>query len=188
MIGSTRPGRVGLPVAQWIYERATAYGSWDVEIADLAEINLPFMDEPSHPRLHQYTHAHTKAWSERVAAADALLFVTPEYNFGFSAPLKNALDYLFNEWQYKPVAFVSYGGASGGVRAVQMLKQVVTTLKMVPLYESVQIPFVQQYFDESRAFHPSEAAEQAAHDMLAELARWTKALQPLRAGSGASES
>lgn len=180
MIGSTRPGRVALPVGQWIAQRAEAMGGWDVAIADLAEINLPFMDEPKHPRFHQYVHDHTKKWSAQVESADAVVFVTPEYNYGFSAPLKNAIDYLFSEWHYKPVGFVSYGGVSGGVRAVQMLKQVVTTLKMVPVTEAVNIPFIQQYFDDHHQFHPSEATEQAAQDMLQELRRWSHSLQSMR--------
>src|SRR4051812_15701392 len=89
IIASTRPGRVGLPVGEWIRDRALAHGAFNVEVADLAEINLPFMDEPHHPRLGNYVHQHTKDWSARVAAADAVIFVTPEYNYGFTAPLKN---------------------------------------------------------------------------------------------------
>jgi NAD(P)H-dependent FMN reductase len=126
IIASTRPGRVGLPVGQWFHERATSHGGFEVEVADLAEWNLPFMDEPNHPRLRQYTQPHTQRWSATVDRADGFVFVMPEYNNGFNAPLKNAIDYLYQEWQYKPVGFVSYGGTSGGLRAVQMAKLVVT--------------------------------------------------------------
>jgi NAD(P)H-dependent FMN reductase len=180
LIASTRPGRIGLPVAEWFAERARSHGGFAVDVADLAEINLPMMDEPHHPRLRRYMHQHTKDWSARVEAADAFAFVMPEYNFGFNAPLKNALDYLNAEWQYKPVGFVSYGGVSAGTRAVQMLKQVVTALKMVALPEAVSIPFVAQLLDEGRRLRPNDVMEQAATTLLDELVRWEGALRPLR--------
>ncbi|HEX5299265.1 MAG TPA: NADPH-dependent FMN reductase, partial [Streptosporangiaceae bacterium] len=98
IIGSTRPGRVGKPVADWIIERARARGEFEVVVSDLAEINLPMFDEPNHPRFHQYVHQHTKDWSAIVARSDAFVFVIPEYNYGFNAATKNALDYLNAEW------------------------------------------------------------------------------------------
>ncbi|MEO8287804.1 MAG: NAD(P)H-dependent oxidoreductase [Chloroflexota bacterium] len=180
VIASTRPGRVGLPIGQWFYERAVAHGAFDVELVDLAELALPFMDEPNHPRLRQYIHKHTKDWSAKVDAADAFVFVTPEYNYGMTAPLKNAIDYLHQEWQYKPVGFVAYGGIAAGTRAVQMIKQVVTTLKMVPVFESVLIPFVARFFDDEQRFQPNDTLEAAVTPMLDELARVTAALKPLR--------
>jgi NAD(P)H-dependent FMN reductase len=117
----------------WFVENARAHGKFEVSFVDLKEVNLPPMDEPEHPRFQKYTHDHTKAWSATVAAADAFVFVTPEYNFSTAPALQNALDYVYKEWNYKPVGFVSYGGISGGLRSVQMTKQMVTTLKMVPL-------------------------------------------------------
>jgi NAD(P)H-dependent FMN reductase len=182
IIASTRPGRVGLPVGRWFHERAVAHGGFDVDVVDLAELNLPFMDEPNHPRLRHYTHQHTKAWSARVAAADAFVFVMPEYNYGFTAPLKNAIDYLQWEWQYKPVGLVSYGGVSAGTRAAQMIKQVVTALKMMPLPEAVSIPFVSQFIDDEGTVQANETMETAASVMLNELQRWVAALRPLREG------
>ena len=184
IIASTRPGRVGLPVGEWFYARAVAHGAFTVDLVDLAELRLPFMDEPNHPRLHQYTHQHTKDWSARVAAADAFVFVTPEYNYGLTAPLKNAIDYLHREWAYKTVAFVSYGGVAAGTRAVQMLKQVVTTLKMTPLTEAVAIPFVTQFLDEDGRLRANETMEQAATALLDELQRLEGALRPLRQPAG----
>jgi NAD(P)H-dependent FMN reductase len=183
VIASTRPGRVGLPVGRWFGGRARAHGAFEVEVADLLELDLPFMDEPNHPRLGQYTHQHTKDWSAKVKAADAFVFVTPEYNYGFTAPLKNAIDFLHTEWQYKPVGFVSYGGVAGGTRAVQMLKLVVTTLKMTPLLEAVTVPFVAQFIDDEGEFVPSEMIDQAANAMLDELVRVGEALAVLRAES-----
>jgi NAD(P)H-dependent FMN reductase len=169
VIASTRPGRAGVPIAEWFAARARAHGAFAVEIIDLAEVDLPFMDEPNHPRLRRYVHAHTQAWSARVDAADAFVFVTPEYNYGFTAPLKNAIDYLHEEWQHKPVGFVSYGGVAAGTRAVQMLKQVVTTLKMVPLVEAVSIPFHTQFIADG-VVQANDVVEQAATVMLGELA------------------
>jgi len=180
IIGSTRPGRAGLPIAQWFVDRARRRGDFSVEVADLAEIRLPLLDEPNHPRLRRYVHQHTKDWSARIDGADAVVVVTPEYNYGYPAAVKNALDYLHEEWQYKPVGFVSYGGVAAGTRAVQQLKQVVTTLKMVPVTESVNIPFHASLMDEDGRFQGNEGAEQAADAMLDELGRVEAALRPLR--------
>jgi NAD(P)H-dependent FMN reductase len=180
IIASTRPGRVGLPVAEWFRERAVKHGGFEVEVIDLAEVKLPMMDEPHHPRLRRYTHQHTKDWSATIDRADAYVFVMPEYNYGFTAPLKNAIDYLHQEWQYKPVGLVTYGGVAAGARAAQMIKQVVTTLKMTPVVESVQIPFVAQFLDEENQLRANDVMEGAATAMLDELVRWSEALAPLR--------
>jgi NAD(P)H-dependent FMN reductase len=180
VIASTRPGRVGLPVGRWFEGRARAHGAFDVEVADLLEIGLPFVDEPNHPRLRQYTKQHTKQWSARVDGADAFAFITPEYNYGLPAALKNAIDFLHFEWQYKPVGFVSYGGVSAGTRSVQMLKQVVTTLKMYALPEAVSIPFVAQFIDDEGVVQANETMEQAADAMLSELLRVSEAFAVLR--------
>jgi NAD(P)H-dependent FMN reductase len=180
VIASTRPGRVGLPVGQWFAESVKDHGGFEVALADLAEINLPLLDEPNHPRLRRYTKPYTRAWSELVEASDAFAFVTPEYNHGYPAPLKNAIDYLHEEWKYKPVGFVSYGGVAGGTRAVQQLKQVVTTIKMTPLFEAVTIPFVAQFIDDEGVFRPNEVIEEAVGLMLNEMLRVQRALSVLR--------
>ncbi len=180
VIASTRPGRVGLPVAQWFEEHARAHAGFEVSVADLAEIDLPFMDEPSHPRLERYTKQHTRDWSATVARSDAFAFVMPEYNHGFNAPLKNAIDFLHNEWKYKPVGLVSYGGVSAGTRAAQMIKPIVTVLKMSPVAEAVSVPFVQQFLDDDGRIQPNEVMTQAATALLDELVRLEGALRPLR--------
>jgi NAD(P)H-dependent FMN reductase len=180
IIASTRPGRVGLPVARWFEALAIAHGGFEVEVLDLAEPVLPFMDEPHHPRLRKYTQQHTRDWSARVERADAFVFVMPEYNYGFNAPLKNALDYLNQEWQHKPVGFVSYGGVSAGTRAVQMIKQVVTTLKMQPLPEAVSIPFVTQFVGDDGEIEANDVMRNSAKAMLDELVLLEGALRPLR--------
>ncbi|HEX5557815.1 MAG TPA: NAD(P)H-dependent oxidoreductase [Gaiellales bacterium] len=185
IIASTRPGRVGLPVGSWFTDVARAHGGFDVEVTDLAELNLPFMDEPKHPRFREYTHDHTRAWSETVDAADAFVFVMPEYNFGINAPLKNAIDFLHQEWHDKPVGFVSYGGVAAGTRAVQMTKQIVSALKMLPVYEAVYIPFVASRIEDGR-FHPSDVTEKAAGALLDELLRVEAGLRTLRAAVPAS--
>ena len=142
-------------MANWFEPIARAHGGFDVEVTDLAELGLPFLDEPNHPRLRRYTHAHTRAWSATVEASDAFVFVMPEYNFGMNAPLKNALDYLHSEWEHKPVGFVAYGGVAAGTRAVQMTKLVMSGLKLVPLFEAVYIPFVQEH-DRRRGRAPGQ--------------------------------
>ena len=183
IVGSTRPGRAGLPISQWFTARAKDHGGFDVTVADLAELDLPLLDEPHHPRLGKYTKQHTKKWSAIIDAADAVVFVTPEYNYGYPASIKNAIDYLHKEWNYKPVGFVSYGGIAAGTRAVQQLKQVLTTLRMFPVFESVNIPFHTQFLDSDGVLVPNEIMEQAADAMLNELARTEAALRPLRSAS-----
>ena len=137
-------------------------------------------DEPKHPSLQQYEHDHTKQWAARIRAADAFVFVTPEYNSGPPPSLINALNYVYKEWNYKPAGFVSYGGISGGLRAVQIEKQILTTLKIVPLVEAVVVPLVAQSIADGR-FRGSDLHTQAAKVMLDELMRWAVALKPLRA-------
>jgi NAD(P)H-dependent FMN reductase len=180
IIGSTRPGRVGPAVADWILDRARAQDEFEVRVADLAVIDLPMFNEPKHPRFGQYEHQHTRDWSAIVAPADAIVFVIPEYNYGFNAATKNAIDYLNAEWQNKPAGIVSYGGVAAGTRATQMLKQVLSALKIVPIAEAVNIPFVHQHVDESGRFKPTEIMEDSATAMLTELLRWEQALRPLR--------
>jgi NAD(P)H-dependent FMN reductase len=179
IIGSTRPGRAGLPIGQWFFEQAKKHGKFAVDLVDLKELGLPLMDEPKHPRLGEYEHAHTKAWSAIVEASDAFVFVTPEYNYSAAPALLNAIDYLFREWAYKPAGFVSYGGISGGMRSVQMLKQPLSVLKVVGIPEAVAITFFAQLLKEG-AFQGSEALEKSAVTMLDELQRWTEALALLR--------
>ena len=180
IIGSTRPGRAGLPIADWFSDRARQHGGFEIDVVDLAELNLPMLDEPNHPRLRQYTHQHTKDWSARVAGSDAFVIVTPEYNHGYSAALKNAIDYLHHEWHYKPVGFVSYGGVAAGTRAMQQLKQVVTALRMLPLTDAVNIPFHTQFLDDDGRVQANEVMEQAADVMVDELLRVEATLRPLR--------
>jgi len=168
---STRPSRVGLPIAEWTAERARADGRFEVVFADLAALNLPLMDEPHHPRLRKYQHEHTRRWSETVFGASAFIFVTPEYNHGYPAPLKNAIDYLHEEWKFKPAALVSYGGMAGGTRAVQAIKPVLDCLRMVPIYEGLNIAFIHDFLKDGR-FAATKGHEEAAASMFETLHFW----------------
>ena len=181
IIASTRPGRIGPKVAEWIDESARGHAAFEeVELVDLAEVNLPMMDEPHHPRLRKYVHQHTKDWSAKVDSADAFIFVMPEYNYGFNAPLKNAIDYLHGEWAYKAVGIASYGGVAAGTRAAQMIKQVVTAVKLTPVVDSVSIPFVHSMINEDDELEPNDIMVAAAKAMFDELRRVSDALEPLR--------
>lgn len=180
VICSTRPGRIGPIIADWFIGVAKAHDRFDVVTVDLAEFNLPVYDEPNHPQRRNYVHEHTKAWSRSVDAADAFVFVTPEYNYGVPPSLLNALNYVYFEWNYKPAAFVSYGGIFGGGRAVQMTKMTLNTLRMVPIFEAVVIPWFSKQIDENKVFTPNDIQRDAARMMLDELQRWAEALKPLR--------
>jgi NAD(P)H-dependent FMN reductase len=181
IICSTRPGRVGPSVARWFHEFARRHAQFDVHLVDLAEFELPVYDEPHHPRLQKYEHEHTKRWSASVASADAYVFVTPEYNYCPPPSFVNALDYVYVEWNYKPCGFVSYGGVSGGMRAVQVEKQLVTTLKMMPMMEGVAIPMVAKMLDAQRNLVANEHLESSAKTLLDELGKWAQALKAMRA-------
>jgi len=174
-------------VARWALTAAAEHGKFETVLVDLATFNLPVFDEPEHPRLQDYHHEHTRAWSASVEIADAFVFVMPEYNYGPPPSLLNAMNYLVREWQYKAVGFVSYGGMSGGIRAVQLTKQLATTYKMVPLLEAVAIPNVAQHVAGDR-FTALEIHTQSADAMLDELQRWTDALATLRRLQGKKET
>ncbi len=171
IVSSTRPARVGRKVADWVVERIEDHGGFEVVLVDLAELALPFLDEPKHPRFGDYSQQHTKDWGAKVDAADAFVFVMAEYNHSYTAPLKNALDFLNREWAYKAVGFVSYGGVAGGTRAVQAIKPVCIGLRMIPVFDAVPIAWIAQQLDEQGAFTSSDPLEAGAKAMLDELAK-----------------
>jgi NAD(P)H-dependent FMN reductase len=171
---------MGASVATWFTDFANQHAKFDVSLIDLAEIALPIYDEPNHPSMQKYTKEHTKAWSATVASADAYTFVTPEYNHNPPPAFYNALNFVYKEWNYKPCSFVSYGGVSGGLRAVHAAKLLVTTLKMVPIVESVPIPMIAKLLDENKLFMPNELINASAKTMLDELFRWAEGLQGMR--------
>lgn len=181
LVCSTRPGALGPAVGAWltgtIAPRAADLGAELVPLA-LADLGLPFLDEEEHPSSGVYRNEHTRRWSAMVDAADGFIIVTPEYNYGMPASLKNALDYLSREWAWKPVGFVGYGNTSAGTRAVQHAKQVVTTLRLVPLGATVALRIADAVHDGE--VRPPAAAADAAIGVLGELVRLAHALRPMR--------
>jgi NAD(P)H-dependent FMN reductase len=181
IINSTvRPGRKGPVITKWIEEIARKNGSFNVEVLDLAVINLPLMDEPNHPSQKKYIHEHTKEWSRKIDEADAFIFVTGEYDFNYPAPLRNAIEYLYYEWAYKAAGIVSYGGVSAGTRAANSLKNDLASVRVVVLVEAVNLPFFIKNIDDEDNFVPNEITLKAADVMLKQLIRWTEGLKIIR--------
>lgn len=181
VICSTRPGRVGPAVARWFQGYAKAHGKFDAELVDLADFKLPVYDEPRHPRLKDYQHEHTKEWSASVASADAFAFVAPEYNYSPAPALVNALDFVFQEWAYKPAGIVSYGGISAGLRAGHAIKLQLCALNMMPIPAGVPIPMVGTLLDkDTGAFKTNDLVDTSAKTMLDQLGLWAEALKPMR--------
>jgi NAD(P)H-dependent FMN reductase len=178
IIGSTRPGRKGETVARWVQDIATKRGDASYEIIDIAEFNLPHLDEPMPPAMNQYSKPHTKAWAKTIDAFDAFVFVTPEYNHSTSGALKNAIDFLFREWNDKAAGFVSYGSV-GGARAVEHLRLVVGELKMADVRAQVALSLFHD-FEAFTTLKPSHHQEGAVHAMLDDLVAWGHALKALR--------
>jgi NAD(P)H-dependent FMN reductase len=179
IIGSTRPSRQGPVVARWVAEAAATHEAFDVELVDLAAVGLPLLDEPEHPARRNYVHDHTKRWSATIEPADAFVFVTAEYDHFPPAALVNALQCLSQEWRHKPAGVVSYGGVSGGLRAAQVLRALISDLVMMPLPQSVPVPFFARRIEDG-ALVPNDEMNAGLAAMLKELARWAAALKPMR--------
>ena len=178
VVGSTRPGRRGRQVADWVLKRADGLQMAEFEILDLADFELPLLDEPLPPSLGRYEHEHTKLWARAVEPFDGFVFVTGEYNHSVPGALKNALDYIYAEWNNKAAGFVSYGSA-GGVRAVENLRLIAGELQMADVRAQVALPFATEFQDYA-TFTPSPAAEDQLATMLEQVAAWAEALKPLR--------
>jgi NAD(P)H-dependent FMN reductase len=182
IIASTRPTRIGGAVGDWFIRIAEAHNGFRVERVDLREVALPLLDEPHHPRMQQYEHAHTKQWSATIARGDAYVFVTPEYDFSAPASLLNAIQYLAREWMYKPVGLLSYGGVSAGLRSANELRIICTANNMMPLPGAVSIPFAGKLVNaDTGHFEPGDVQDKASSALLDELVRWEGALRTLRA-------
>jgi NAD(P)H-dependent FMN reductase len=177
--GSTRPGRNNLAVASWVYREAKKRKDAEFELVDIADYDLPLLDEPMPPMLGQYTHAYTRIWSEKIKAFDAYVFVTPEYNHGTSGALKNAIDYLCREWQNKAAGFVSYGGHGNGVRAVEHLRLVMAELMVATVRAQVALSLFTD-FEGFRTFKPGPQRESEVHTMLDQVITWGRALKAVR--------
>lgn len=184
IIGSTRPGRVGPVVARWLREAAAEHGAFAVGLVDLADFDLPLLDEAAHPAMRRYANASTRRWSASVASADAYLFVTPEYDYFPPAALVNAVQALLHEWLYKPAGVPSYGGVSGGLRSAQVLRQLLSNVNVHALPQVTPVPFVSQFVDDG-VFRPGEPIRDGVNGTLDELHKWARALSGLRAEQAA---
>lgn len=180
ILGSTRPNRFGVQPAKWIMELTNEHKDATFELVDLAEINLPLLDEPQPPTMGNYTQEHTKAWAKIIDEADGFVVVTGEYNFGVPAALKNAFDFLAKEWRYKPVAFVSYGAAAGGARAVEHLRSSVANLGMFDLRDQVILVNYWEQLGENGAFQPTDTQTETAHKLLDNIVFWADHIKPAR--------
>jgi NAD(P)H-dependent FMN reductase len=178
IIGSTRPGRVGTAVADWVHTIASQRTDAEFEIVDIANFNLPLLDEALPASLGQYANDHTKIWAAKIAAFDGFVFVAPEYNHGISGALKNAIDYLSGEWHNKAAGFVSYGGI-GGARAVEHLRVVMAELMVATVRAQVMLSLFSDFKDFSK-FAPDTRHEDEVRTMLDQLLSWAGALRPIR--------
>src|SRR5258708_17092993 len=181
VIGSTRPGRKAGDVARWVHEVAARRGDADYELVDIMDFDLPLLDEALPPSMGQYAQPHTKAWAARIASFDGFVFVTPEYNHSTSGALKNAIDYLFREWNDKAAGFVGYGGA-GGTRAVEQLRLIMGEIKVADVRAQVALSLFTD-FENFSTFKPGPQQAAAVNAMLDDLIPWGRALQAMRANS-----
>jgi NAD(P)H-dependent FMN reductase len=179
ILGSTRPGRNGKAVADWVTDKAAARTAADYELVDLADHPLPHMDEPIPPSVGQYVGEHTKAWAETIAAYDGFIFVTPEYNHSTSGVLKNAIDYLYAEWNNKAAAFVSYGSV-GGARAIEHLRAICSELEMAHVRQQLSFSMFTD-FENFSTFAPGPQHAEAAVVLFDQLESWSEAMRRVRA-------
>jgi len=180
ILGSTRPGRNGEAVARWVHGIAAGRNDAEFELVDLKSFDLPLLDEPVPPSMGKYTKPHTKAWAAKIDSFDGYVFVTPEYNHGPSGALKNAIDFLYREWNNKAAAFVSYGSA-GGARAVEQLRLVMAELQVATVRAQVLLSLFSD-FENFSTFKPASMHEGALGAMLDQLIPWAQALKALRSG------
>jgi NAD(P)H-dependent FMN reductase len=181
IVGSTRPGRKALAVAEWVGAIAAQRADARFEILDLADFRLPLLDEPMPPSMGRVQHGHTRAWGGRVASFDAFVFVAPEYNHGPSAALKNAIDFLYAEWNDKAAGFVTYGGA-GGVRAAEQLRLILAELQVATVRAQVALSLFSD-FEDFTTFVPAPGQAQRLSTMLDQLVAWGGALSAMRAAA-----
>jgi len=178
ILGSTRPGRNGEAVAKWVYQIAKKRSDAEFDLIDVQDFNLPLLDEPVPPSMGRYSKPHTKAWSAKIDPFDAFVFVTPEYNHGTSGALKNAIDYLYREWNNKAAGFVGYGSA-GGTRAVEQLRLIMAELQIADVRAQVALSLFTD-FENFTKFKPGADKEQMVNDMLDQVIAWGSVLKTLR--------
>lgn len=180
IIGSTRPNRKGEDVARWVHDTIKQRKDAEFELVDIKEFNLPLLDEPQPPSMGNYTQPHTKAWAVKIASFDAFIFITPEYNHGTSAALKNSVDFLYKEWHNKSCGFVSYG-SSGGTRAVEQLRLVMGEIQIADVRAQVTLS-LQHDFENFSVFKPGAYQAKAVHAMVDQVLAWGEALWQMRMG------
>ncbi|HQN98915.1 MAG TPA: NAD(P)H-dependent oxidoreductase [Bacteroidales bacterium] len=178
IIGSTRPGRNSEAVAKWVYEIASKRKDAIFELVDLKDYNFPLLNESIPASMGQYEHEYTRRWAEKIDSLDAFIFVTPEYNHAPSAALKNALDYIYTEWNNKSAGFVSYG-SMGGVRAVEQLRQIMAELQIADVRAQVSLSLFTD-FENFSTFKPAPMHETYLNTMIDQLVAWGEALKTIR--------
>jgi NAD(P)H-dependent FMN reductase len=180
ILGSTRPGRKGKSVADWVADKAAERTAAEYELVDLADNPLPHIDEPMPPTMGQYAGEHTKAWAEQIASYDGFVFVTPEYNHSTSGVLKNAIDYLYAEWNNKAAAFVSYGSL-GGARAIEHLRGITSELQIAHVRQQLSFSMFTD-FENFSVFAPGPQHDDAAVMLFDQLESWARAMKSVREG------
>ena len=178
IIGSTRPGRNAEAVAKWVYETTSKRNDAEFELVDIKDYNLPLLDEPIPASMGQYLHPHTKTWAEKIKSLDAFIFITGEYNHSIPAALKNAIDYIYAEWNNKAAGFVSYGSA-GGARAVEQLRLIMGELQVADVRTQVMLSLFND-FENFSIFKPLPSHEKTLNNMLNQLISWATALKSIR--------
>jgi NAD(P)H-dependent FMN reductase len=178
IIGSTRPGRMGESVGNWVIDTARKRSDAEFELVDIAKFNLPIYDEPKPASTGLYSHEHTKQWSAKIASFDGFVFVTPEYNHSTCGALKNAIDYLEKEWANKAAGFIGYGYTLGA-RAIEHLRQIMASLNVATVRAQVGLSMFTD-FEHFSTFKPTLTQEKYVNDMLDQLIAWSNALYPLR--------
>jgi NAD(P)H-dependent FMN reductase len=186
ILGSTRPNRNGEQVAKWVYDIASQRDDAEFELVDLRDYPLPHLDEPLPPSMGQYQNEHTRQWADKIASFDGFVFVTPEYNHSTSGVLKNAIDYLYAEWNNKAAGFVSYG-AVGGARAAEHLRLVAGELQMADVRQQVALSLLTE-FENFSVFKPGDYNRAALDTLLDQVVAWSTALAPLRQPAAATAS
>jgi NAD(P)H-dependent FMN reductase len=182
ILGSTRPNRIGEGVARWVYDIAARRTDAQYDLIDLKDQNLPLLDEPAPPSLGNYSQPHTKAWAAKIVQYDGFVFVTAEYNHGIPGALKNAIDYLYNEWNNKAAGIVSYGSAYGA-RSAEALRLVMGELMIADVRQQVLLSLFTDFENYSN-FNPDPRNEKSLNTMLDQVVAWSTALKPLRERSG----
>ncbi|MBL8159634.1 NAD(P)H-dependent oxidoreductase [Candidatus Saccharibacteria bacterium] len=189
ILGSSRPSRFSVQPGQWIYDRARAqFGDKaDFTLVDLKEVDLPFFDEPVSPAMAPSVNEHSLAWQQQVAGYDGFIFIVAEYNHSYSAVLKNAIDFSWHEWGYKPASFVSYGSAAGGARAVEHLRQVAAEVRMYDLRDQLLLPHYYGNLDDKGQYKFSESDEKLADAIVDANIFWAKTMKPAREALAATQ-